>query len=66
MPIQHSKIIRYKIFGQHYDESLAPDRIYRSHPSDQLLDTIGQAIPVPGGFANGCSEAEVLQLFEQL
>ena len=33
-------------------------RIYKSHPSDQLLNTIGQAI--------GCSEAEVLQLFEQL
>ena len=32
--------------------------IYQSNPSDQLLSAIGQAI--------GCSEAEVLQLFEQL
>ena len=40
--------------------------LYQSHSSDQLLSAIGQAIPVPGGFANGCSEAEVLQLFEQL
>jgi len=41
-------------------------RLYQSHSSDQLLSAIGQAIPVPGGFANGCSEAEVLQLFDQL
>ena len=41
-------------------------RLYQLHSSDQLLSAIGQAIPVPGGFANGCSEAEVLQLFEQL
>ena len=33
-------------------------RLYQSHSSDQLLNTIGQAI--------GCSEADVLQLFEQL
>ena len=33
-------------------------RLYQSHSSDQLLSAIGQAI--------GCSEAEVLQLFEQL
>ncbi len=33
-------------------------RIYQSNPSDQLLNTIAQAID--------CSEAEVLQLFEQL
>ena len=33
-------------------------RLYQSHPSDQLLNTIGQAI--------GCNEAEVLQWFEQL
>ena len=33
-------------------------RLHQSHPSDQLLSAIGQAI--------GCSEAEVLQLFEQL
>ena len=33
-------------------------RFYQSHSSDQLLSAIGQAI--------GCSEAEVLQLFEQL
>ena len=33
-------------------------RLYQSHSSAQLLSAIGQAI--------GCSEAEVLQLFEQL
>jgi tetratricopeptide (TPR) repeat protein len=32
--------------------------LYQSHSSDQLLSAIGQAI--------GCSEADVLQLFEQL
>ncbi len=34
--------------------------------SSQRPFVIGQTIPVPGGFANGCSEAEVLQLFEQV
>ena len=33
-------------------------RIYQSHSSDQLLSAIGQAI--------GCSEVEVLQLFEDV
>ena len=48
-------------FGDNHSMEIAIHnlkRIYQSHSSGQLLSAIGQAI--------GCSEAEVLQLFEQL